>query len=889
MAAAGEGRRLAGAPPKWSMVATDSTDRTLVHGKFFESDGAKIYVRGLTYVPRTDGASDDFQDRAVVDEDFARIASIRLNAVRTVGVPPAWLVDAAWHQGLRVMVGLPIERWLASMIDGVRQREIEDRIRSLAHELAARPGVLCYVLGSELEPSIVQWFGSRRVERLLGRAARIIRREDPAALVTHLAGASPQPDLQLDFQDFVACRIPARTKAEFERDVTGWHRVAGDRPLVVEITADGLDDHADPEPRRLGSYVRSAIVGGCAGVLISVPSAEIRPETATAQRMISPPADERRANSGEQLALVVARSAFTRSAPKTVPFGPRRRWPRISVAVCTRNSSDTIRDCLDGVRQLEYPDYETIVVDDASTDHTPAIARARWVRLVPNAGSGPVAGRNTALEAATGEIVAFLHDDVVPDRHWLMYLAAAFNATKHAAIGGQVIARPETRLVAEAIAISARHSQPVGGSSDIWDGLPGGTLAFRRSSLRAVGGFDLRFTEAGAEVDVSWRLQDRGWTLGFSPGAVAWRGVRPRVGDVWRDESTAGRTEGQLEQRWPRRFTVGGSVAARSRGADTPPGARLLSPEWYLFAGALLGLTALGIVWAPLLLAGPPLLIAVAASVLQAIRTSSAAQPERRQDSRFRRLRRRSVLVFLYLLRPAARLSGRMRAGLTPWRRKVIVGLSLPRPRTIVFTAKRESRDDWLRALEEASVHHGSAASRRHPSDPFDLEDQAGTFGRARLLLVLEDRPPGEQVVRIRVWPVWTRWAAAAGAAPTILAVAAFAGAAPGPAGLFALLALDVGLRAYTQSSAAVAVLRQAAERLATERATGDREAVERAASDLAAEAVTSERAPSGEISSLHPCRGCGLTLAPSAKFCRGCGAPTDARTPVSSPSSAQR
>src|SRR6266542_2313471 len=80
-------------------------------GKFIFTGDKKLYIRGVTYGPfRPDLNGDKYHNPEVVERDFAQIAANGLNAVRTYTVPPRWLLDAAEQHGLRVMVGLPVER-----------------------------------------------------------------------------------------------------------------------------------------------------------------------------------------------------------------------------------------------------------------------------------------------------------------------------------------------------------------------------------------------------------------------------------------------------------------------------------------------------------------------------------------------------------------------------------------------------------------------------------------------------------------------------------------------------------------------------------------------------------------------------------------------------------
>src|SRR5207249_7827532 len=72
------------------------------------------------------------------------------------------------------------------------------------------------------------------------------------------------------------------------------------------------------------------------------------------------------------------------------PFPASRRWPRVSVVVCTYNGARTIRDCLDGLVDLDYPDFEVIVtrIGYRSTWRC-ADARSSGLRSGARAGSPP--------------------------------------------------------------------------------------------------------------------------------------------------------------------------------------------------------------------------------------------------------------------------------------------------------------------------------------------------------------------------------------------------------------------------------------------------------------------------------------------------------------------
>lgn len=117
----------------------------------------------------------------------------------------------------------------------------------------------------------------------------------------------------------------------------------------------------------------------------------------------------------------------------------------VSVIVVTYNRADMLVDTLESLtRQSRLPD-EVLVVDNNSTDTTRQVAESFMGRLnlryIFEKIQGTSTARNTGVENATGDILAFLDDDCVADKEWLYYLEAPF--LKDPAIGivgGEVLA-----------------------------------------------------------------------------------------------------------------------------------------------------------------------------------------------------------------------------------------------------------------------------------------------------------------------------------------------------------------------------------------------------------------------------------------------------------------
>jgi len=309
-------------------------------------------------------------------------------------------------------------------------------------------------------------------------------------------------------------------------------------------------------------------------------------------------------------------------------------------------------------------------------------------------------------------------------------------------------------------------------------------MAFRKRCLQIIGGFDPQFRVAGDDVDVCWRLQQRGWTLGFSPAAVVWHHRRNSVRAYLRQQKGYGRAEAMLEKKWPEKYNAAGhpTWAGRIYGGvpyvrwrsgriyhgmwGTAPFQSLyepaaswieslpMMPEWYLLIVVLIALSALSVYWAPLRFAIPPLLLSVAAPVTHAARSAARVSFANPPPSRLGRLKLRLLTASLHLLQPLARLCGRLRHGLTLWRQRVTSGFALPRRWTADLWSNRSlGVEERLESVEAALRDQGAVLRRGGDFTQWDLEVRGGLLGAARMFVAVEHHGDGRQLLRVRWWP----------------------------------------------------------------------------------------------------------------------------------------
>jgi glycosyltransferase involved in cell wall biosynthesis len=553
-----------------------SSAKVTTDGKFFRLGEDRFPFRGVTYgtfQPRpTDAAR--FPDRERVKHDFAAMNAAGFTVVRTYTVPPDDVLEAAADWNLRVLAGVfyPDWRYLVGLSARQRRRVAADariEVRAVARRLAGNNQVLGLCLGNEVPADVIRWFGTSVVAGAIAEFADAARDEDADQLLTY-ANYPTAEYLPLDELDFLTFNVFLERRHDFRRYLTRLHHLAGDRPLVLgEMglhAGSGLPggEGEQHQAQVLDWQLETALERGLAGTCVF---------SWTDEWWVGDAAVEgwhfgltRTDRSPRPSLEVVCR--WNRRQVADLPH----EWPSISVVICAYNAADTLGECLGHTCALDYPRLEILVVDDGSTDATPEIAR-RYprARLVSIPHAGLSVARNAGFEAARGELIAYLDSDAYPSPEWLYYLALGMDHEVLGGVGGPNVPPRDDPIGAQQVAKAPGGPVHVLLGDDRAEHIPGCNMAFRKEVLAEVGGFNPIYTSAGDDVDLCWRVLDRGWEIGFHPAALVWHHRRAGLRKYLRQQLGYGRSEALVEARHPDRFSPTGSARWKGRIYDSLP------------------------------------------------------------------------------------------------------------------------------------------------------------------------------------------------------------------------------------------------------------------------------------------------------------------------------
>lgn len=765
---------------------TPSPPRVRVDGKFFRLGGKKFYVKGVTYGPfAPDARGEFFGSPERVRADFEMIRQLGANVLRVYYVPSKWFLDLALEFDLRVLVDVPWNKHICFLESDETRREARECVGRAARDCAGHPAIFALSLVNEIPPDILRWSGARAVAGFIDELADIVRSIDPNCLCT-FGNFPPSEFLRPQNLDFHTFNVYLHHQKPFENYLARLQMIADSKPLLIgETGIDTLREGEESQREILSWQIETTFRAGLAGlVLYSFTDDWYRDGVQITDWAFGLTTTDRR----PKLSFDAAAKLFA-----AAPYFPLAHCPKVSVVIANYNGERTLDLCLRSLRDLNYPNYEALLVDDGSTDRSREIAAQHaHVRLIEHpVNKGLSVARNTGINHSAGQIVAFTDSDCRADEDWLYYLVADLMNSKFAGIGGHNLLPPDDSWVAAAVMASPGGPAHVMLTDRLAEHIPGCNMAFYKWALDDIGGFDPLFRKAGDDVDVCWRLQQQGYEIGFSPGGFVWHYRRSTVRDYLKQQRGYGEAEALLVHRHPEYFNwFGGSqwqgrIYAQGKfGVLTRP--PMIYHGWFgsgffqtLYTPApsfaLMLVTSVeyhALVTLPLIVIASvvrALVPTAMAAVLLPVVVCAAAAWQAQLPRHNIRFWSRPLVAMLFFLQPIVRGWERYKGRLDAPKSRLAARENLEslarEGKDRVFDQVEYWNERGIDRIEFLTIMLERLDQRGWPNksdtgwNNYDLEIYGSAWTHLRLLTVGEILGQGKQLLRVRLKPVWSLFA----------------------------------------------------------------------------------------------------------------------------------
>ncbi|MFW2439119.1 MAG: glycosyltransferase family 2 protein [Arenicellales bacterium] len=230
--------------------------------------------------------------------------------------------------------------------------------------------------------------------------------------------------------------------------------------------------------------------------------------------------------------------------------------PLVTVAVCTRDRVEQLKDCLNSLTKLAYSNIEILVVDNApETDETKKLVQASFpgFRYVLEPRPGLDWARNRAIEEANGEIITYTDDDVIVDPLWIDALVKVFQDDPGVMAVTGLVAPYEMDTHAQIL--FERYGGFGRGFKRRWYQVDkvnrkgksfhygagqfgtGANMAYRKIVFEKVGVFDPALdvgtvTNGGGDLEMFFRVLEEGYMLVYEPSALVWHRHRKSIEEL---------------------------------------------------------------------------------------------------------------------------------------------------------------------------------------------------------------------------------------------------------------------------------------------------------------------------------------------------------------------
>ncbi|MDX2226395.1 MAG: glycosyltransferase [Verrucomicrobiae bacterium] len=520
--------------------------RVIPSAKFFFRGGQKFFLKGVTYGPfQPSSPGVHLHGPEKTAQDLELIRQMGANVLRLYHVPPRWFLDLCEQFDLQALITIPWEQHINFLDSRVTRLEIQDKISSGVSANRGHPAIFGYMVGNEIPTGTIRWYGLPRVKAFVENLLELAKEADPKALVTYANFPSTEYLIPNNV-DFYCYNVYLEKQEVFERYLARLHNIAEDKPLILgEFGMDSIRNSQEKQAETLDWHIRTVGKMGLAGTIVFAWTDDWftgnHQITDWAFGLVDAQRQPKKAYHAVQECFI--RGADGRAGQRV----PLAHYPRVSIVVCSYNGARTLQACMQSLQEIDYPDFEIILVDDGSKDDTQSILRDfPNVKNIRQKNMGLSYARNVGWQAASGAIVAYTDSDCMADKDWLYYLVATLQNGSYAGVGGPNISPPAQDWIQACVAAAPGSPSHVLLTDTVAEHIPGCNMAFWRWAFDVTQGWDVEYRKAGDDVDFCWRLQQAGYEIAFSPSAIVWHHRRFSINAFFKQQQGYGEAESLL-------------------------------------------------------------------------------------------------------------------------------------------------------------------------------------------------------------------------------------------------------------------------------------------------------------------------------------------------------
>ncbi len=219
-----------------------------------------------------------------------------------------------------------------------------------------------------------------------------------------------------------------------------------------------------------------------------------------------------------------------------------KELPPLTILIPAHNEEKFIKETLDAIKNLNYPNFEVIVIDDNSSDKTSEIVEEylkhenfHLIKLLKNVGKAKAL--NIGLKFVKTDLIVVIDADTILKEDSLRYMAHHFNKIPRlAAVTGNPRVLNRTNLLtyiqtaefSSIISLIKRAQRAIGRIFTV----SGAFTMYNKKIIEEVGGFSP--CTATEDIDITWRLEKNFYNVFYEPRSIAFIRVPERVKELFR-------------------------------------------------------------------------------------------------------------------------------------------------------------------------------------------------------------------------------------------------------------------------------------------------------------------------------------------------------------------